>query len=57
MIEYARQDGYVELCLDTARFMESAIASYRGQGFTDSDHRLNFAEEILSVAVFLHRKI
>lgn len=57
MIEYARKDGYGELCLDTARFMKPAIAFYRSQGFTDSDHSLNFAEEILAVAVFLHRKI
>jgi len=57
MIEYARKDGYGELCLDTARFMKPAIVFYRSQGFTDSDHSLNFAKEILAVAVFLHRKI
>lgn len=57
LIENARSDGYRELRLDSAIFLDAAVQLYRKHGFEDSNHMINLPAEALDVVVFMRRTL
>ena len=57
MLEQARADGYREMRLETARFLESAQRLYAGLGFVVSDHVSDVPPEARAAAIYMRRPL
>jgi GNAT superfamily N-acetyltransferase len=57
MLQNAKSDGYQEIRLDTAKFLEGAIKLYGRHGFTEMAQSIELPPEIRDLAVFMQRKL